>query len=852
MRIFRRTFLFSILLLALPGSPLAQSVTPPQEFFGFELGSDRKMARWDRIVEYFNRLDGESDRVRVINMGPTTMGNPFLSVIITSAANFARLEEFRLLNAQISDPRGLSEAQIENAIGQGKVVIVQSMSLHATEIGGSQMAPELAYDLASRSDEETRRILDDVIFFMFPSFNPDGQIMVTDWYRKYLGTEYEASRLPWLYHKYVGHDNNRDGDYLNMIESIYAAQIMYRDWKPQAYVDHHHMGSYGARFYVPPYGEPIRPYGDPLMWRELSWYGGHIAYRLEEAGKAGVLNAAQYPGWGHFGWHWITPFHNIAGMLTESASARLATPLFIHPDQLRGGARSFPRYEPQTNIPNPWQGGWWRLRDVVEQQKISAWAVLDIAARHRETVLRNAYLKAKRQTERGANGDTRLYVIPAAQHDWPTTLELVNRLLLSDIEILRADSAFEIDGMGYAAGSFVIPLAQPKMGLIQNLLARTLYPDNEWTRSRDGSPLRPYDSATHTMAEFMGVRVDPLDRPVSASLTRLSQQVSTRGSVSGGGASHFRLDGRQNAAIKAVNLLLDAGVAIQRVDEPQADLNRGDFLLSASAPLLNRIATDSGANFEGRASIPEQGTHPAQRQRIAMYQGYRGGNMDEGWTRFLLEQYAFPYTSVMDAEIQAGNLRDKYDVLIFPHDRTRTIMGDFSEEADRSVPPEYRSGIKEEGLAAIKSFVEGGGDLVALGDATGFAIEKFELPIRNVVAGIDSKEYFCPGSTLKVNFQNQHPLAYGMPDEGLILFWNSPAFSINPTDYNERYTPIVTFKERDLLQSGWLIGEQHLAKKAAMISAQQGEGRIILVGFRTQSRAQTNGTFKLLFNTLIQ
>ena len=851
MRNFCRPLLPLILLLASAAVPLAQSVTTPGDFFGFELGSDRKMARWDRMVEYFNRLDSESDRIRVTNMGPTTMGNPFLSAILTSPANFGRLEEYRRLNSQISDPRGVAQAQIEAAISQGKVVIVQSMSLHATEIGGSQMAPELAYDLATRSDEEALRILDNVIFFMFPSFNPDGQIMVTDWYRKYLGTEYEASGLPWLYHKYVGHDNNRDGDYLNMIESIYAAQIMYRDWKPQAYVDHHHMGSYGARFYVPPYSEPIRPYGDPLMWRELSWYGGHIAYRLEEAGKAGVLNAAQYPGWGHFGWHWITPFHNIAGMLTESASARLATPLFIHPDQLRGGARNFPRYEPQTNIPNPWPGGWWRLRDIVEQQKISAWAVLDIAARHRETVLRNAYLKAKRQTERGAEGETQFYVIPAAQHDWPTTLKMVNTLILSDVEIQQADRGFEVNGMGYAAGSFLIPLAQPKMGLIQNLLAPTLYPDNEWTRSRDGAPLRPYDSATHTMAEFMGVRVDPLSQPVSVAMTKLTGRVAIGGSVSRGTPS-FRLDGRQNAAVKAVNLLLDEGVAIQRVDESREGLNQGDFLLSAPASLLNRIATDSGANFEGRTTVPQQGTHPVQRQRVGMYQRYRGGNMDEGWTRFLLEQFSFPYSSVMDAEIQAGSLIDKYDVLIFPHDRTRTIMGDFSEEDDRSVPPEYRSGIKEEGLAAIKAFVEAGGDLVALGDATAFAIEKFKLPISNVVASLDSKDFFCPGSTLKVKFSNQHPLAYGMPDEGLILFWSSPAFSINPTAHNEHYTPIVTFKDRDLLQSGWLIGEQHLAKKAAMISAQQGEGRIILIGFRTQSRAQTDGTFKLLFNTLIQ
>ncbi len=296
-----------------------------------------------------------------------------------------------------------------------------------------------------------------------------------------------------------------------MIESVYAAKIMYRDWKPQAYIDHHHMGSYGARFYVPPYSEPIRPYADPLVWREMSLFGGHIAYKLEEAGKTGILNKAQYPGWGHFGWHWITPFHNMAGMLTESASAKLATPLYIHPDQLQGGAREFAKYEVQTTIPSLWPGGWWRLRDIVEQQKISAWALLDIAARHRETVVWNAYLKSKRQRERGAKGTPKAYVVPSDQHDPLTAVKMVNTLLMSDIEILQAKEDFTVGDVTYGAGSYVVPLAQPKMGLIRNLLGRTLYPDNDWTRGRDGTPLRPYDSATHTMAEYMGVRVDPID-----------------------------------------------------------------------------------------------------------------------------------------------------------------------------------------------------------------------------------------------------------------------------------------------------------------------------------------------------
>ncbi|MCK4817720.1 peptidase M14 family protein, partial [bacterium] len=353
-------------------SAAQEKVTTPENFFGFKMGSDRKLARWDRIVDYFYKLEKESDRIKVINMGPSTMGNPFLVLVISSPENLSNLDRLQEINKKISDPRGIDEKTIESYIKEGKAVICQSMGLHASEVGGTQMTPELTYDLVSRKDTETQRILDNVLFFMIPCFNPDGEIMITDWYNETVGTDYEGARLPWLYNKYAGHDNNRDGDFLNLAESKYAAKIMYVDWPPQAYIDHHQMGSYGARFYVPPYCEPIRPYADPLIWREISWYGSHIAYKLEEAGIKGVINSAMFPGWGHFGWHWITPFHNITGMLTESASVNLATPIYIHPEQLRAGSRQFPEYKAQSTFPSPWPGGWWRLEDIVRQKKVSA------------------------------------------------------------------------------------------------------------------------------------------------------------------------------------------------------------------------------------------------------------------------------------------------------------------------------------------------------------------------------------------------------------------------------------------------------------------------------------------------
>jgi Zinc carboxypeptidase len=847
------------------------TVTTPEKFFGHQLGADRMLARWDRIVEYYKLLEKESGRLKVIDMGPSTMGNPFLLVIVSSPANLAKLEQLRQVNAKLSDPRDIAETEIKKLTAEGKAVVVQSFGLHASEVAAAQTAPEFIYELASKRDADTERVLDNVISIMIPCFNPDGQIMVADFYKKYVGTEYEGANLPWLYHKYVGHDNNRDAFQTSMVESQYAAKVLFRDWIPQAYIDHHQMGAYGARLYVPPYAEPIRPGADPLVWREMSWYGAHIAYKEEEANRSGIVNAAIYSGWGHFGFHWITPFHNIAGMLTESASARLATPLFLHPDQLQGGSRGLPEYEPQTTFPNPWPGGWWRLRDIVEQQKIAAWATLDIAARNRETVLWNAYLKAKRQTERGAQGKPSAYVIAAAQHDPLTMIRMVNKLLVQGIEIQQSRTEFTAGGMAFGAGSYVVSMAQPKMGVVRNLLGRTTYPDNTYTRDRDGNPIRPYDMSTDTMFEFMGVRVEPVDEPVKADLVKVTAAIEPAGKVPAGNA--HTIDGRQNDAFRAVNLLLDKGVVIRRVDQATpSGVRAGDFIVSGgSAAVLTDIAKRTGVDFTPYANAGEpkaqagSGSREVKRLRIGMYQRYGGGNMDEGWTRWVLEQWGFPYASLMDKELKAGALEAKYDVIILPADSVAAMTGERPEGVSAAgrgrggfggspatIPPEYRSGFGKEGSDALRAFVQKGGTLVTFGDAGTLPIERFGLPLRNVVADRKPIEFWCPGSTLNVNVDTTHPLAYGMPARALVAFLaGSQAYEILPTERNEEIETIVTFTDREILESGWLLGEPVIAKKAAMVSVRHGKGEVVLIGFRPQHRAQTQGTFKLVFNALL-
>jgi hypothetical protein len=855
--------------LASPAPAQGTSSLPsPEKFFGHAMGADRKLEGWDKLLEYYQLLAKSSNRMKLVELGKSSEGRPFIALFISSPANLAKLDQYRQINAKIADPRGLSEAEVKKLVADGKAVTIQSFALHSSEVAASQTAAEFVYDSLSRNDAEAVRMHDNVISIVLPSINPDGTQMIADWYMKYVGTPHEASGLPWLYQSYAGHDNNRDGFALNLVESQHIGKLMYRDWLPQAYMDHHQMGSSNARLFIPPYAEPLRPDGDPIVWREISWYGGEMGTKLEAAGKTGVIGNAIYSGWGHMGFHWITPFHNIAGMLAESASARLATPMFMHPDQLRGGPRNLPAYEPQVNMPSLWPGGWWRVRDIVEQQKIVAWSVVDLAARNRETVLWNMYLKASRQTERGLTGPVKAYAIAAAQNDPLTAKKLVNMLLDSGVEVHQAKSQFVADGRFYGPGSFVVTMAQPKQGLVRWMLGRTFYPDNTYTRDLEGNPIRPYDMSTDTLGEFMGVRSDPVGEKITADLVKLTAKVPLTGAVAASAPSGYLLDSRFNDAFRAVNLLLDKGVAVRRASAPSADgsVRAGDFIVGPGD--VSAVARQTGVDFTALKAPLTAGGYDIRKPRIAMYQRYGGGNIDEGWTRLLFEQFNVTSKPLMDAELKGGGLETKYDVIILPADSVAAMTGErppagsgrgggggggegFGGGPDNT-PPEFKSGFGADGVKALQSFVQKGGTLVTFAQAGDLPIQRFSLPLRNVVAGLPPKEFWSPGSTLRVHYNNASPLVYGMPEDGLALFLaGSQVYEVTSTDTSQDVENLATYVDRDILQSGWLLGEQVIAKKAAAVSVKYGAGKVILLGFRPQHRAQTHGTYKLVFNALL-
>ena len=642
------------------------------------MGADRKLANWDKLLAYYQTLAKSAPNLRLVELGKSSENRPYIALFISSPANLARLDRLRQLNARLADPRGLSEAEARKIVTEARAVVIQSFALHSSEVAASQTAAEYVYDSVTRKDEEAQRMLDNVISIVVPSINPDGTQMIADWYMEHVGTPLRGRGAAVALSEVFG---PRQQPRRLRAEPAGVPEPRQADVPRLAAAGLRRSSPDGRR--QRPALHPAVRGADPAR-TAIRWCGGRSpggarrwATVSRQSGKTGVIGNAIYSGWGHMGFHWITPFHNIAGMLTESASARLATPMFIHPDQLRGGPRNLPEYEPQTNMPSVWPGGWWRVRDIVEQQKIAAWATVDLAARNREVVLWNMYLKGTRQTERGAKGEVKAYAIPMPQHDSLTARKLANMLLNSGVEVHQTTAPMTIEGRVYGPGSYVVSMAQPKMGLIRWMLGRTFYPDNTYTRDREGNPIRPYDMATDTFAEFMGVRCDPLADPMTQGLTKMT------------GAGLARRHGGRERGER----LRDQHEAERRVSrrEPAARQGRDGSPRAVRRRLhagrfrrhrrrrrrsIAEVAKQTGVDFAALTSAVPPAAYALRKPRIAMYQRYGGGNMDEGWSRLMFEQFDIPVKPLMDAEIRKGDLNASYDAIILPADSVAAMTGE--------------------------------------------------------------------------------------------------------------------------------------------------------------------------------
>lgn len=810
-------------------------VPRPEDVLGFKVGTDRKVADMHQIVDYFFKLDKASTRIVVKEVGKTTLGNPFIVAFITSEENHRNLEKFCQYQQRLADPRKTSDTEAENIISEGKVIVMINCSIHASEIGASQMSMQLAYDLAAKNDPKTREILDNVILLLTPMHNPDGTQMVVDWYKKNLGTKYEGGRMPWLYHKYVGHDNNRDWYMFTQVESQLTIDVHNR-WHPQVIVDMHQMGNRGARLFVPPYVDPYEPNIDPILQQQVAMMGTFIASEMTAEGKSGVMHSRGYDAW--------TParaYHHYHGgirILTEAASVELATPITVEFGDLSQETK-----EPSVKMPLPWKGGKWQLKDIVDYDYSAARAALTNAARLRENWLRNFY----RIHKKAVSGEKipKAFIIPLEQRDLPSTVKMLRVLNMGGVEIHRAEESFLADGHQYPAGSYIVYMAQPYGGYAKALLERQVYPE---IREYPGAPLKtPYDVVAHTLPLLMGVEVVQVEKPFGVKSGLLSKIDKPKGSVDAQeNAFGYVWGHKTNDDIVALNRLLKKGYRVfWSAEELKTDsevYSPGTMIVQEGEGLsqdLQSLSEDLFVTFKGLKAKPEIKAYALKPFRLGIYKSW-SASLDEGWTRWVLEQFEFPYESIFDKDIIKGNLDQSFDVILIPDINERTIL---KGNPEGTVPSEYSGGIGEVGVKNIRAFIENGGTLITLNSAAAFPINQLHLAIEDSLQNLDRKSFYVPGSILKVITDSKHPIAYGYGRDAAVFFRRSPAFTVNEG------SSVVRYPAKTLL-SGWLNGEEYLFSKSAIIDVPYEKGKIILIGFPVQYRGQSHGTFRFLFNSI--
>jgi hypothetical protein len=787
--------LFCAVALA-PAVAVAQAtrVPSPSEHLGFTVGADRTLADWGQITGYFQRLAVASPAVHVDTLGPTTNGQPFIVAAVSTPANIARLAEFRMAQAKLADPRRLTPDEERRLVASQPSVIFISNNIHGSEIGGSQMAMELAYRLAT--NDTLQRYLDKEIVLIAPSMNPDGQRMITEWYRKNLGTKWEGGPLPWLYHPYVGHDNNRDWFMVTQKETRLVTDYLYGVWFPEIFYDVHQMGAEGARIFVPPLVDPVNPNLDPMIVRGIAHVGAEMALALEERGKSGVVNSVIYDLWWHGGARSTPTRHNMVGVITEAASVRIATPIVQDTSKLRGHARGLPKYERRINFPNPWPGGTWRLRDIIDYELVAAEALVRLASEQREDYVRSFVAMGRRAIATGAKEAPYAFVIPAGQADAGAVERLVDVLRVGRVEVGQVRTSFSAGGKTFGAGSYVVRLDQPYRAHAKDLLEVQRFPKMEqWP---GGPPERPYDVAGWTLPLQMGVTVVPIDQPLT-------------------------------------------------VDAP---------LVTDAAPRVRCVTRAAAALGASTARDTRQYGCLTRVPRVGLYKSWTA-SMDEGWTRWVMDDFKLPYVSLGDSAVRAGSLRKRFDVIVIPDLSLREVREGMS---DAQVPPPYAGGIGAEGLAALKRFAEDGGHLVLVDGATELAAEALGIDVKLVTAGggggsrnaaADAEQIYAPGSILRVVVDPAHPVGKGMAEGSAIYFVNSTSLDL-PAGSKARVIARYPSQPDSILLSGFLQGASKLAGKVAAADVPLGSGRVTMFGFRPLYRGQSYGTFKMFFNALLE
>ena len=763
--------LVGVAVALLPAAAIAQSraVPSPASVIGFDPGTDRKLPEWQQVVAYFHALGAASPRITVRTLGKTTLGRPFIAAFIGDSATIANLPRLRDAQRRLADPRLGTTAEREALVRDGKVVVLVTSSIHSTEVGGILTPMRLAERLVGGEDAEARDIRRNALVIMVPSLNPDGVDIVGDWYRRSLGTAWEGTGPPTLYHYYTGHDNNRDWYAFTQVETQMVVDSLYGQWHPQIVNDIHQQGSNGTRIFIPPYMDPIEPNIDPIISAGVAQMGQSMTWRMTAQGFTGIANNTSYDAW--------TParadqhYHGAIRILTETASAALASPITMPFDSLRAGYNVDPKVA-SVDFLTRWNGGAWGVGDIVRYQTAATWALLAQAADDHALWLAS-YDAVQRHAVAGKSapgrGDWPATIVIPAQPARDTAVNAALRILQrGQVEVRRAAAPFTANGQTFPAGSYLINTSQPYAAFAKTLLENQHYPD--LYEYPGGPPKRPYDVVAHTVPLLYGFDVAFVSDPVAV----------------------------------------------------------------ASTPLARVPATSWVAS----------GLSGTRARRIAIFQNM-SPSMDEGWTRWVFDQYKIPFTRVTARDIRAGNLASRFDAIIIPDQAPRAI----ARGPVGAAPDSLKGGIGDVGAAALGAFVDAGGTLLAFNDASDYAIEALGLPVKNALTGVRPSDFYAPGSIIRVELDRANPLSAGFtaPVSG-VWFETSPAFDVVDST---KATVVARYPASgNPLLSGWLLGAPRLAGKAAMVDVRRGNGHVILYGFRPQYRGQSMSTLPLVWNAL--
>jgi hypothetical protein len=931
----KRLRLAAVLFVLAAGSAAAQKapkVTTPKEALGFNLGDDYQMATYTQLEVYWKKLAAESDRMKLVEIGKTAEGRPHYMAIVSSPENIANLAKYKSIAERLAHAEGLTEQQARQLSGDGKAVVWIDGGLHANETVGSQQLMETVYRLVSRNDPETLRLLNDDIVLCVQA-NPDGQEIVADWYmREKDPLKRSLSNLPRLYNKYIGHDDNRDFYTSNMPETTNMNRQLFTEWFPQIVYNHHQTGPAGAVIFMPPFRDPFNYHFDPLVPLGIEQVGTAMHSRLVAEGKGGsaMRSGSNYSTWWNGGLRTVTYFHNMIGILTEIIGSPTPMDIALVPEkQLPSGDWPLPiapgkwhyrqsidyeitnnyaildlasRYR-ETFLFNIWRMG----MNSIEKGEKDSWTV---------TPKRIEALKAAAAPAGGGRGsgaaaapapdapdaapagggrgglpaglyttvlhdpkfrDPRGYILPADQPDFATATKFVNTLLKNGITVLKATAAFSVNGKQYPAGSWVVKTAQAFRPHVLDMFEPQDHP-NDFAYP-GGPPNRPYDVTGWTLALQMGVQFDRLlDKfdgpftPVKGLLDPPPAPVTGPAAPAGWLLSH-----RENDSFTVVNRLLKAGCDVywmkRSLTADGQDLGTGSIWVpkcSAAKPLLDAGAKQLGVAAHGVAAAPTGEALKLKPIRIGLYDQY-GGLMPSGWTRWIFEQFEFPFERVYPQTLDAGDLKSRFDVLVFVDGAARLGAngggragggrGGNAPAAD-NIPEEYKRTTgritADKTLPQLKKFLESGGQVVTIGSSTSMA-ELLGVPVKNALTemGPDGRErnlppdkFYIPGSLLKVSVDNSNPLAFGMPEKVDVFFDNSPVFKLSPEAQRRHTSAVAWFAGPEVLSSGWAWGQQYLNGGTAVAEASVGEGKVVLLGPEVAFRAQPHGTYKFLFNGL--